>query len=251
MMSKNPIDTREAIAVAIAAYQLNGNEYLKDKEWEPGVGNIKRWENKEILRNYFSADYYSEGAISPPKVKITDEHYKIVDDIIQFSKKLLLKVLAADPNSTDYEVVLYQKMNQPTVTFGDFGYIASTPMYFYNATRKEDLKRRLEEDRSQHVGSLGGRVDLVNFEVTRNQWSNNFQGYVVMGFCDDNLFLFFTNKNIAHIKVGDRINLKGRIKDHILEKDQYPMTKLNYVQIEGLENAPEITTRTNNHSNLF
>jgi hypothetical protein len=250
-MSIKLLDTREAMAVAVAAYQLNGNAYLKDKEWEPGVGNIKRWENKEILRNHFSADYYSSGSISPPSITITDEHYKIVDDIIQFSKKLLFKVLAADPNSMDYEVVMYQKMNQPTVTFVDLGYIASAPMYYYNTTRREDLKRRLDEGHSQYVGSIGGRVDLINFEVTRNQFSANFNGYVVMGLCDNNLFMFFTNKNIQHIKVGDRINLKGRIKDHILEKDKYPMTKLNYVQIEGVSNETANTIRQHSDFNLF
>jgi hypothetical protein len=90
-MSKESFDTREAIAVAIAAYRINGNEYLKNKEWEPGVGNIKRWENREIVRRHFSADYYSEGSISPPRVTINEEHYSIVNDILQFSKKLLFK----------------------------------------------------------------------------------------------------------------------------------------------------------------
>jgi len=242
-MSKESIDTREAMAVAVAAYRLNGNEYLKDKEWEPGVGNIKRWENKEILRRHFSADYYSEGAISPPKVTVTDEHYGVVDDILQFSKKLLFKVLAAEPNSMDYEVVMYQRMNQPTVGIIDLGYIASAPMYYFNSIRREDLQRRLAEEKSQHVGAIGGKVDLINFEVIRNHYSTNFNGYVVMGFCDDNLFMFFSTKNIQHIKVGDRINLKGKIKDHILEKDKYPMTKLNYVQIEGVtENIKSIET---------
>jgi hypothetical protein len=250
-MSTNPIDTREAIAVAIAAYQLNGNQYIKNKEWEVGVSNIKRWENKEIIRKHFHADYYSEGAISPPTVTVTDDHYKIVNDILEYSKKLLLKVIAADPDSRDYEVVLYQKMNCPTITINDLGYIASSPMYYYNTKRREDIKRRLDEKKSQHVGSIGGRVELKDFEVTRNHYSNNFQGYVMMGLCDDNLFMFFTNKNVSHIKVGDRINLKGRIKDHILEKDLYPMTKLNYVQIEGVENETESTVRSNHYSDLF
>jgi len=250
-MSKESIDTRDAIAVAVAAYQLNGNQYFKDKEWEPGVGNIKHWENREILRRHFSADYYSSGTISPPTVTITDEHYSIVDDILQFSKKLLFKVLSTDPNSTDYEVVLYQKMNQPTTTMSDLGYIASAPMYYYNTKRREDLKRRLDEEKSQHVGMVGGRVVLKDFEVTRNQWSNNFQGYVVMGLCDDNLFMFFTNKNVSHIKVGDKINLIGKVKDHILEKEKYPMTKLNYVQIEGVTNETTNTARPISDSDLF
>jgi len=250
-MSKESIDTRDAIAAAVAAYQLNGNEYVKNKEWEPGVGNIKRWENREIVRQHFSADYYSSGSVSPPSVVLTEEHYSIVDDILQFSKKLLFKVLSTDTNSMDYEVVLYQKINQPTVSIPDLGYIASAPMYYFNTKRRDDLRRRLDEEKSQHVGSIGGRVDLINFEVTRNHFSMNFQGYVVMGLCDDNLFMFFTSKNISHIKVGDKINLKGKVKDHILEKEKYPMTKLNYVQIEGVNNETKNTARQFSDSDLF
>jgi len=250
-MSKESIDTRDAIAAAVAAYQLNGNEYVKNKEWEPGVGNIKRWENREIVRQHFSADYYSSGSVSPPSVVLTEEHYSIVDDILQFSKKLLFKVLSTEPNSMDYEIVLYQKMNQPTVSIPDLGYISSAPMYYYNIKRRDDLRRRLDEEKSQHVGSIVGRVDLINFEVTRNHFSMNFQGYVVMGLCDDNLFMFFTSKNISHIKVGDKINLKGKVKDHILEKEKYPMTKLNYVQIEGVNNETKNTARQFGDSDLF
>jgi hypothetical protein len=250
-MSAEPIEAREAIAAAVAAWQLNGNEYLKNKEWYPEVGNIKRWENREILSRYLRTDYYSEGTISPPLVEVTEEHRAIADDIINYSKKLLFKVLAAEPNSMDYEVVMYQKLNQSTVSVKDIGYIASAPMYYYGNTRKEDLQRRLSEEKSQHVGSIGGRVVLKDFEVTRNHFSVNFQGYVVMGFCEDNLFMFFTNKNIQHIKVGDRINLIGKIKDHLLEKEKYPMTKLNYVQIEGVENETKNTARQVSHSDLF
>ena len=72
-----------------------------------------------------------------------------------------------------------------------------------------------------------------------------------MGLCDDNLFMFFTSKNIQHIKVGDRINLKGKVKDHILEKEKYPMTKLNYVQIEGVNNETKNTARQFSDSDLF
>lgn len=250
-MSSNTIGSREALAAAVAAWQINGNEYLKAKEWEPGVGNIKRWENKEIVRRFFSLDYYSTGAISPPAINLTEDHYRIADDMIQYSKKLLFKVLAADPNNHDYEVVLYQRMNQPTITLNDLGYIASAPLYYYNQLRKNYVRDKLENGTNQHVGTLNGTVVLNNFEVIRNSWSNKFQGSVVQGLCDDNLFLFFTNKNVAHLKPGDKINLKGRVKDHILEKDIYPMTKLNYVHIEGIKDETPSTTRQISDSNLF
>lgn len=235
-MSPNPnsIDSKEAIAAAVAAWQLNGNEYLKDKEWEPGVGNIKRWENREIIRHYFQVDYYGGNSVSPPLIKITNEHRVIADDIINYSKKLIFKVLSADPNSHDYEVVMYQKMNQPELAVNDLGYIASAPFYYYSKTRKENIQKRLNGGKNQHVGAIGGKVALKDFEVIRKQWSNRFQGYTVKGFCDDNLFFFFSTKNLGSIKEGDKINIKGTIKDHMLENETYPMTKLTRVHIENL-----------------
>lgn len=226
------ISNKEAIAAAVAAWQLNGNEYIRDKEWEPGVGNIKRWENREIVRQHFKTDFYSAGTISPPQIVINEEHRTIADDIINYSKKLLFKVLSTDPSSHDYEVVMYQKINQPELTINDLGYIASAPSYYYNKTRKEYIQNRLDENNSQHVGMVGGKVALANFEVIRIQWSNKFQGHIVKGLCENNLFLFFTNKDIKHIKEGNKINLVGKIKDHMLEKEKYPMTKLNYVVIK-------------------
>lgn len=249
--NSSPIDSREAIAAAVATWQLNGNEYLKDKEWEPNVTNIKRWENREILRSHFRTDYYSAGTVSPPKLDINEEHRQIANDIVNYSKKLLFKVLAADPNSHDYEVVMYQKINQPTLDQKDLGYIASAPLYYYNNLRKENSQRRLESGLNQHVGSIGGKVTLKDFEVEKVFWSNKFQGYSVKGFCDDNLFFFFTTKNMSHIKEGDRINLIGKVKDHILEKEKYPMTKLNYVQIEGVNDEKKSSTRSDGYSNMF
>lgn len=235
-MSTDAIESRVALAAAVAAWQLNGNEYIKEKVWEPGVGTIKQWENKEIIRQYLNADYYSTGTIAPPTIQITDDHYQLADEMIQYSKKLLFKVLASDPNNHDYEVGLYQRMNQPTITINDIGYIASAPLYYYNQLRKSQIQHLLENGTNKHVGTLGGTVVLNDFEVVRNTWSSNFQGFVMKGFCDGNFFFFFTTKAVGHIKPGDKINIKGKIKDHIFEKDIYPMTKLNYVQIENVTN---------------
>ena len=72
-----------------------------------------------------------------------------------------------------------------------------------------------------------------------------------MGLCNDNLFIFFTDKNVSHIKIGDKINLKGKVKDHVLEKDKYPMIELKYVKIEGVIDETPSTTRSDSYSNLF
>jgi len=102
---------------------------------------------------------------------------------------------------------------------------------------------------SQHVGAIGGRVSLIDFEVTRSIWSNNYQTNIVQGLCDNNLYFFFTG---CSVKQGEIVELTGRIKSYVLEKDKYPMTKLSYVKIKGKEDATKTNnTQSNDFSNLF
>ena len=114
-------------------------------------------------------------------------------------------------------------------------------MYYYNNKTRDEIEARLAKNESRYVGSLGGRVVLENLEIIRISFSINYQGYVVSGISENNLFLFFSSKNLESLKVGDKISIVGKVKDHLLEKDKYPMTKLNYVTIKGMENAPTIT----------
>jgi hypothetical protein len=255
-------NTIEALAVAVAAYERNGNSYLKenkhefDYEQDTNQSQIAKviWSNKSMLRNYFNIDVYSVDATEidrPPLLKVTNEHRAKAEDIRQFTKKLLFKAMAYDPkNNPDgfppFDISIFQKVNQEEVVVGDFGFIASAPLYYDKETYAIELAKRMAN--SQHAGELGGRVSLIDFEVTRSIWSNNYQTNIVQGLCDNNLYFFFTN---ASVKQGEKIEMTGRIKSHVLEKDKYPMTKLSYVKIKGKEDAPKNAARTDNYSNVF
>ena len=91
--------TIEALAVAVAAYERNGNSYLKenkydyDYEQDTNHSNLKSvtWSNKSMLRNYYNIDVYSEVATElsrPPLLKITEEHRAKAQIIRNFTKKL-------------------------------------------------------------------------------------------------------------------------------------------------------------------
>ena len=253
-------NTIEALAVAVAAYEHNGNSYLKenkpeyDYEQDTNQSTLVKvtWSNKSILRNHFNVDVYSVDASSfdrPPLLKITDEHRAKAQDIRNFTKKLLFKALAYDrkeDTSTPYDISIFQKVNQEEITVFDFGYIASAPLYFNKETYAIELAKRMAN--SQHAGTIGGRVSLIDFEVTRSIWSNNYQTHIVQGLCDNNLYFFFTG---VSLKQGETVELTGRIKSYVLEKDKYPMTKLSYVKIKGREDEKQVPARSENYSNLF
>ena len=237
------IDTMQYIALAVAAYRLNGNCYLKDNVWDTEMVNVKAFSNKSILRTNLNVDHYSSDASNqPPMLNLTKTDMEEAVKIRDYTKKNLLKLLALQPgDQPSYEVSLYQKLNQKEIHAGDLGFVASAPMYYYNNKTRDEIEARLAKNESRYVGSLGGRVVLENLEIIRISFSINYQGYVVSGISENNLFLFFSSKNLESLKVGDKISIVGKVKDHLLEKDKYPMTKLNYVTIKGMENAPTIT----------
>jgi hypothetical protein len=92
----------------------------------------------------------------------------------------------------------------------------------------------------KHVGKIGTKVVLADFEVISIFNSKNHGGFVVKGICDDALFMFYTQRNLESIKQGDKIQLEAKVKDHIIEKEKYAMTRIKYVTIKGLENVENL-----------
>lgn len=221
-----------ALALAVAVYEHNGNEYLKSEEWDAGVSDIKRYSNRAIMRANLGWDFYTPGT-GPSMVNVTQKHYDIADDIKEYTKKLLMKLLS---DTHDYETQLYQAINQPTMKSNDIGFVVSAPVYYFNNKNKDEINSRLENTNNKHVGMVGGKVFLQDFEITRCMPSTKFNGWIVQGFNEDNFFMFFASgekyKKFDY-KFGDKVKITGKIKDHVLEKDKYPMTKLTWVQITG------------------
>ena len=237
---------------------LKENKYDYDYEQDTNNSTLKsvKWSNKLILRNYYNIDIYSNDATEkdrPPLLKITDTHRNKAEAIRLFTKKLLFKALSYDPKTNEqgfppYDVSIFQKVNQEEITVNDFGFIASAPLYHDKETYAINLATRMSN--SQHVGSIGGMVSLIDFEVTKSFWSNNYQTTIVQGLCDGNLYFFFSNA-LVPVKQGEKIEIKGRIKSHIFEKDKYPMTKLTYVKIKGREDEKQVSIRSYSNSDLF
>lgn len=246
-------NTLDALAAAVAAYRHNDNSYVKDNkyeyDYEYGTDNAKItsmiWANKSILRYYLNIDVYNNDATEnerPPLVKVTEEDHAKAQDIRTFTKKLLFKAMAFDHSKGEYppyDVSIFQKVNQEEVKTNDLGFIASAPFYYENEIYRNDVAERMAQ--SQHVGQIGGRVSLIDFEVTKSIWSNNYQTFIIQGLCDNNLYFFFTN---IELKQKEKIELTASVKDHVLEKDQYPMTRLRYVRIKGKTEPVKVQNTT-------
>ena len=220
-------ETLDVLAAAIAIFEYN-NGYFKTNEFINNGEDLysTKYANKEILRSQFMVDYHSEGT-KPPLVKVKEEHFEQARVIREYSKKEIFNLLA---NQDSYNTRIYEIVNREYIQAKDFGFIASAPFYYQINKSKDHYKQSLANIQSQHVGTPGGKVYLDNFEIIRNSKSNNYPGWVILGICEGNLFMFFTRHDTwANCKPGDKINLEGKVKDHVMEQNNIPMTKLNRV----------------------
>ena len=221
-------DTLEVLAAAVAIYEYNKG-YIKTNEFVNNGEDMycKQFANREILRHQFMVDYYSDTTERPIFVPIKDEHRIRAQEIRDYSKKEIFKLLN---NDHGYTTDLYSIINSEYATATHFGYIASAPFYFDNSKKKDFYTDKVKNIQSQHVGIIGTKVHLEDFEIIKNTKSNNYSGWIVLGICEGNLFMFFTkNEQFGKFDIGQKIAIEGIVKDHVMEQNITPMTKLNRV----------------------
>lgn len=240
-------DTLEVIAASVAAYEINQG-YTKTSDFDyltnSPLPELKKFPNKELVRSYFGIDHYSADTPRPPTITITAAHRAQAEEIRNYSKKNIFKVLSKKPIdqsailavTSTYDEDLYQILQQEKVKVTAFGFIASAPLYYENSKIKDYAKEQINSINSSHVGTIGGKVSLNNFHIIRNTKSKKFEGHIIQGICEGNLFLYFSSRPVDHIKVGDTIHIDGKVKEHVMEQNTIPMTKLNYV-VERNNNA--------------
>lgn len=228
----NDFDSREVLAAAIAVHELNNNQYLKETKRDYDLdGDVSKntWANKDILKAHYGIDFYSQDAAKPPKIVVEEKHLHKADDIKKFTAKSIFSLIRKGDGSKSYEEQVYVTVNKDKVSKNELGIIASVPYYYDNAMKRKSLSDRLDSLDSQWIGSKGDKVFLTNMEIVKKRFSINYNMSIVHGICDNNLFMFFLNRDNPNIEEGKVVSISARVKDHILENDKYKMNRLSYV----------------------
>jgi hypothetical protein len=246
MTDKNPekkFDTMLVLTVAVAAYKMNDNQYLKNLtvESKDYIHEVRYSPNRDIVKYYFCPDEFKSYQHTPAIPEITIEHEKLAQDVKKYVSRIVFKILAKDNNNQDgflgiigssydsYLENLYKIINQPTVSDREFGIIASAPSYYYNEKQKEYEREKLENIENKHVGMVGKSILLENFEVLKIISSKKFGGFAIKGIANNNLFMYYSSSPVSY-KIKDVIKISGKIKKH--EFDQVSdknITCLNYI----------------------
>jgi hypothetical protein len=246
MTGKNPekqFDTMLVLTVAVAAYKMNDNQYLKNLTVDSRdyIHEVRYSPNRDIVKYYFCPDEFKSYQLTPAIPEITEEHKKLAQDVKKYVSRIVFKILSKDNNKQDgflgiigtsydsYLESLYKIINQPTVTELDFGIIASSLTYYYNEKQKEYERDKLEKIENKHVGMIGSSILLEKFEVLKIISSKKFGGFVIKGIANNNLFMYYSANPVSY-KIKDVIKISGKIKKHEIDQvSDKNITCLNYV----------------------
>lgn len=104
----------------------------------------------------------------------------------------------------------------------------------YEAAEKARLERKAQREAeikaekaiSQFVGNVGDKIDLVLEYVSCGNWQMHYgwqtQTMYAHTFKDENgnVFVWKTTNYIGNVEIGDKVRVKGTIKDHEEYKEQ-------------------------------
>ena len=188
-----PVDCRDAWAVACAAYRLNDNEYLK-----AGFITDGRRPNQQIV---------AELLTNPDQLTDDDrEMGQIVRDYI--SKVVTMATLKGTLDTWGQEMARVSQLDSVTDTF-DLHIIASLPSTYARYLERERVHERLTETSTEYDARLGDKIEL-DVEVLENKYSQKWATYYVTVVDTDNRAWYFAHRQ--SLKKGQQYTIRGTVK---------------------------------------
>jgi hypothetical protein len=232
VLKMKTISLTEALAVAYAAYRINGNQYIKDTRRFSTEGNKTQFANKDLVRYYWER---KGGDPEPVKWQPTDfemfepteEDYANVEEARKWMKRYVMLGLG---DLDDFKADMVKELSQDEVVLKSMGRIAFAPAFISRDQHESGLKKtiRIEYRDSKHIEPVGATVEGV-VEILDKRYSSQWESYNYTGVIEGNLVSFM---NKFEHNVGSRKRLKAKVKSHtknrLFEADE---TRLNYVKL--------------------
>ena len=221
----------EALAVAYAAYRINGEIYTKD---------TRRFseDNKTQFPNIFLVRYYWEKKLDTADAKYlpedfemfepTEADYASVQEALKWMKRYVMLGLG---EIDGFKADMVKELSQDQVAVKGMGRIAFAPEFIKRDQHESGLKKtiRVEYRNSVHIEPIGEKVESV-IEILDKRYSAQWETYYYTAVTTDGNLVSFGNK-YEHA-VGDRKRIKAKVKGHtknrLFSADE---TRLNYVKL--------------------
>ena len=222
----------DALAVAYAAYRINGNTYIKDTRRFSTEENKTQFDNKSLVRFYWQKKLNTSDAQWLPKdfamFEPTEADYASVQEALKWMKRYVMLGLG---DLDGFKADMVRELSKDEVTLASQGRIAFAPEFIARDQHESSLKKtiRVEYRDSKHIEPVGASVEAV-IEVLDKRYSNQWESYNYTCVTTDGNLVSFMNK-FEHA-VGDRKRIKAKVKSHTKNKlFSADETRLNYVKL--------------------
>ena len=225
------VSLTDALAVAYAAYRINGGEYIKHTQRYSEPENKTKFANKDLVRYYWEKKNNSSNAHYLPSdfemFEPTEADYASVEEARVWMKRYVMLGLG---DLNDFTADMVRELSQEQVPFKGMGRIAYAPEFIKRDQHENGLKKtiRVEYRDSKHIEPVGATVEGV-IEILDKRYSNQWESYNYTGVIDGNLVSFMNKFDHA---VGSRKRIKAKVKSHtknrLFSADE---TRLNYVKL--------------------
>ena len=202
----------DALAVAYAAYRINGNAYIKDTRRYSEEGNKAVFDNKSLVRFYWEKKNNSRDAQYLPSdfemFEPTEADYASVQEALKWMKRYVMLGLG---ELDGFKADMVKELSQDEVAVKSMGRIAFAPEFIARDQHETGLKKtiRVEYRDSKHIEPVGAKAETV-IEVLDKRYSAQWESYNYTCVTTDGNLVSFMNK-FDHA-VGARKRIKAKVK---------------------------------------
>jgi len=222
----------DALAVAYAAYRINGETYIKDTRRYSEEENKTQFDNKSLVRYYWTKKLNMSDAQYLPSdfgmFEPTEADYASVQEALKWMKRYVMLGLA---DLDDFKRDMVTELSQEEVRVMSMGRVAFAPEFIKRDQHENGLKKeiRVEYRDSQHLGKEKDSVEAV-IKILDKRYSSQWESYNFTAVTTDGNLVSYMNKFDQEIGSMKRIKakVKAQTKNRLFDANE---TRLNYVKL--------------------
>ena len=200
-------DADKVWGAAVVAFRINKG-YVK--AIAPGIESHKT--NRQLVEELLKDN-----------VPILDSDIEEGRKIRQYFKGLTFKVIEGKSLTPFLKTAMETSDLEQIDNNLSLATIVCLPATYNKMNERDDVDRKIKWARGGFIGTKGDNITQT-IEVVKQIYSQKWNTWYITGLTDDDKVLFFAYK--SDMKIGDRVTIKGTVKDH---RDN--STQLNRVKV--------------------
>jgi len=224
------LPNQEMLALAYAAYRINGYRYVKDGR-RFSEGQPTEHANKNLMRYFLNSKGHMPSVYVPNDYvpfSITEEDYASVERARSHFKRYTMEILG--DSLTNFQKSVYETYCLDTIPVNAAGIISYLPKLVDRELDDIAFKKllRTEYRDSVHVGTVGDGVEGVA-KILRSFYSAQWERWYYTVAIGGNVFSF---SNAHEHSAGSMKRLKAKVKGHTKNRMfAVDETQLHYVKL--------------------